>query len=180
MSMYSRKFLGALAVGILMSAGARADDSGFYLGAAVGEATQSSGEFDGSDTSFKLLAGYSFNRYFAAEAGFVDAGTQKDSIRALDVKTSAEGVVAAVLAKLPLGKVVTPYVKLGYVFYDSTTTASAGGMQVSESFSDEDPLYSVGCEFRIGEHFRLRAEYERVDVPDTDFDIVSAVATYQF
>ena len=33
--------------------------------------------------------------------------------------SSSDGVFAAVLAKLPLGKVVAPYAKLGYVFYDA-------------------------------------------------------------
>jgi OOP family OmpA-OmpF porin len=178
--MHTRKFFGAFAAGLLVCAGARADDSGFYLGASVGEATQSADGFDGSDTSFKWLAGYSFNKYLAAEAGFVDGGTQKDTIGALDVTASSDGFFAAVLAKLPLGTVVAPYAKLGYVVYDSTTTASAGGARFSEDFHDDDLLYGIGCEFRLGKNFRLRAEYEQVDVPDADFEIVSVVATFQF
>ena len=70
--MHDKKVLGALVAGILMTAGARADNSGFYLGAGVGEATQSNRVFHGADTSFRWLAGYSFSRYFAAEAGFID------------------------------------------------------------------------------------------------------------
>ena len=84
------------------------------------------------------------------------------------------------LAKLPLGKVVAPYAKLGYVFYDGTETVSNGGATSRESTSDEELLFGGGIEFRIGESVRLRAEYEKVDVPYADFEIYSAVFTYQF
>jgi hypothetical protein len=49
-----------------------------------------------------------------------------------------------------------------------------------ESTSDEKLLFGGGIEFRIGESVRLRAEYEKVDVPYADFEIYSAVFTYQF
>jgi len=178
--MNTRRLLGTLAAGLLVAVGARADDAGFYLGAGVGEARQHNDVFDGSDTSFRWLAGYSFSRYFAAEAGFIDAGTQKDTIGAFDVKTSSDGVFAAVLAKLPLGKIVAPYAKLGYVFYDATETVSNGGATSRESTDGDDLLFGGGIEFRIGESVRLRAEYENVDVPYADFEIYSAVFTYQF
>jgi len=178
--MHTRKSIGAFAAALLVSASAHADDAGFYLGAGLGEARQHNEEFDGSDTSFRWLAGYSFSRYFAAEAGFIDAGTQKDTIGAFDVKASSDGVFAAVLAKLPLGKVVAPYAKLGYVFYDGSETVSSGGPISRESTSGEELLFGGGLEFRIGGHVRLRAEYEKVDVPYADFEIYSAAFTFQF
>lgn len=178
--MHRQTLLSAFAAGLLVAAGAHADDSGFYLGVGVGEATQNNRVFHGSDTSFKWLAGYSLNKYFAAEAGFVDAGTQQDNIGALDVRTSADGTFAAVLAKFPLGDVFAPYVKVGYVFYDSTETVSNGSIKISESVSDDDLLYGAGFEFRLGKNFRLRADYEKVDVPDVAFDIYSIVAAYHF
>jgi opacity protein-like surface antigen len=178
--MHTRKFLGAFAAALLVSTGARADESGFYLGAGVGRATQSSFQFHGEDTSFRWLAGYSFNKYLAAEAGFVDGGTQKDHVGALYVKSSANGAFATVLARLPLGKVVAPYAKIGYVFYDATATATGNAIRFSERTSDDDLLYGAGLEFRLSEHFRLRADYEKIDVPDVAFDIYSIVATYRF
>src|SRR5688500_5883636 len=120
--MHIRKILGAAVAASLATAGVRADGSGFYLGVGVGEATQNNSIFHGSDTSFRGMGGYSLNKYFAVEAGFADAGTQQDNIGAFDVRTSADGIFATVLAKLPLGEVFAPYVKVGYVFYDSTET----------------------------------------------------------
>jgi opacity protein-like surface antigen len=174
------KLIGLSAVALFVSTAAGAGDSSFYLGAGVGEARQHNFIFDGSDTSFKLLAGYSFSRYFAAEAGLIDAGTQKDTVGPFDVKSSSEGAFAALLAKLPLGNVAAPYAKLGYVLYDVKESVSTGGVTTQESRSGDDLLFGGGIEFRIGESFRLRAEYEKVDVSDIAFDITSIAFTYQF
>ncbi|HEV7606830.1 MAG TPA: porin family protein [Steroidobacteraceae bacterium] len=178
--MYTSRFPAVLAAATLMCAAAHAGDSGFYLGAGVGEATQNNDAFDGEDTSFRWLAGYSFSKYFAAEAGFVDGGTQKDNVGGLRVTSSADGTFAAVLAKLPLGRVFTPYAKVGYVFYDATSTVSNGAVTASASDSDDDLLFGGGVEFRLGESLRLRADYEKIDVPDIAFDVYSVIVTYQF
>lgn len=178
--MNTQHILGAIAATLLVSAGARAGDTGFYVGASAGEATQSSTEFDGHDPSFRLFGGYSFGRYFAAEAGYIDGGTQEDTIGSLRATVDSEGYFATVLARLPLGEVIVPYAKLGYVAYDSTTTVSNGTQRASESFSDEDLSYGVGVEFRLGERLRLRVDYEKIDVPDVAFDIYSFAATWRF
>lgn len=172
--------VGGLLASLCAVATARADDSGFYVGASIGEASQHAEGFDGSDTSFKLFGGYEFNPYLALEGGYVDGGEQSDSDGSLKFSVKSDGFFVAGLAKLPLGKYFTPYLKVGYVIYDSTTTISSGTASISDSESDEDLLYGVGLEFKLGEHFRLRTEYEQVDVSDADFDIVSLTAAYRF
>ena len=169
---------------LLFAVNVKAEDQGAYVGISLGEASQDFttevGSFEGSDTSFKLLAGYQFNEHFAVEGGYADGGTQQDTVNGIDVKLASEGLFAAFLAKLPIGQVIAPYAKVGYVVYDSSTTLTAGNNTASESENDDNPIFGLGCEFRLGEHLRLRAEYEYVDVPDVDFDIVSVVATWQF
>jgi OmpA-OmpF porin, OOP family len=181
--------LSATAAFICLTSAAHAEDQGFYLGLSLGEATQEfsidgddigEGTFDGADTAVKLLAGYEFNRYFAVEAGYADTGTQRDDLNGLDVRLSAEGFHAALLAKLPLGRGIAPYAKLGYVVYDSKATLSAEGDSISGSENEDDPLYGLGCEFALGRRLKLRAEYEYIDVAGSDFDIVSLVATFHF
>jgi len=162
------------------TATARADDSGFYLGAGIGEARQSAEGFDGSDSTFRLFGGYAFNPYLAVEGGYVDGGEQTDTQGSLRVAVKSDGFFVAGLAKLPLGKYVAPYLKVGLVSYDSTATVSSGNVSVSESESNSDLLYGVGLEFKLGDHFRLRAEYEQIDVSDADFDIISLAAAYKF
>jgi len=166
--------------GLGATATARADESGFYLGAGIGQASQSAESFDGSDTSFRVFGGYAFNPYLAVEGGYVDAGEQADSQGSLRLAVKSDGFFVAGLAKLPLGKYLAPYLKVGYVTYDSTETISSGSQHISDSESDSDLLYGAGFEFKLGDHFRLRAEYEKIDVSDADFDIVSLAAAYQF
>jgi OmpA-OmpF porin, OOP family len=179
--MHFRKFMGACVLaGVLLPAAAEAEDPGFYVGASIGQASQEFSGFDANDTAFKLFGGWSFNKYLAVEGGYIDGGTQSDTISQLDVDISSDGFFVEGLAKWPLGKYVAPYAKLGYVFYDSTTKLSINNQSASESESDSDFIYGGGLEFKLGENFRLRAEYEEVNLPESAFDIFSLAATWQF
>ncbi len=157
-----------------------ADDAGFYVGAGIGEAHNKSGEFDGSDTAFKIFGGYSFNKYFALELAHVDAGTQEDRIDDLVVKNESSGAIASALVSLPIAPIFSLYGKVGYSFYDANTMVQLGNLQGSESHSDEDPVYGAGIELAILRGLKLRAEYEIIDVSDGDFDLVTVNATYRF
>ena len=41
-------------------------------------------------------------------------------------------------------------------------------------------MYGIGLEFKPTDRFRLRAEYEEVDLPDSSFEILSLAAAWQF
>lgn len=166
--------------GLVASGAASAEDPGFYIGASFGQASQESGEFEDSSEAFKLFGGWSFNEYLAVEGGYVDAGTQSDTIGQLGVDVSSDGFFVEGLAKLPVGKYFAPYAKVGYVFYDSTQKLTLGSMSESESESDSDFIYGGGFELKFSDNFRLRAEYEEVNLPDSAFDIISLAATRQF
>ena len=78
---------------ILAPALAQAQDSGFYLGGALGQSkfkewcdtggstTASLPACDSKDTSWKILGGYRFNRYIAAEATYIDWGEVTATVR---------------------------------------------------------------------------------------------------
>ena len=166
--------------GLLACGVAQAEDSGFYVGASFGEASQEANEFDASDETFRLFGGWSFNKYFAVEGGYIDAGTQADSIDEFDVEVSSDGFFVYGLAKLPIGDMFAPYVKLGYVFYDTTEKVSLGSLSESASESDADLIYGIGFELNTSGKLRFRAEYEEVNLPDSAFDIISVAVTYQF
>jgi len=171
---------GLLACG-LAGGVARADDAaGFYLGAGVGQAREDFGPFKGSDTSFRLFGGYSFNRYFAAEAGYIDGGNIEDDIGPYRVSIASDGIFAAGLAKLPLGNHFELFAKLGWVFHDSTQTVSLGSQRNSESESDSDFLFGGGMAFKLGKNFQLRAEFDKINVSDAAFEIYSVNAAWKF
>jgi opacity protein-like surface antigen len=157
-----------------------ADDTGAYAGASIGYAEQSAEGFDGNSASLRAFAGYSFSKYLAVEAAYVDVAKQEDDQNSLDIDVKSDGFLVAGLVKLPLTPYIASYAKVGYVFYDTKTTASSGPDSISQSDSDEDLLYGVGFQFDPHEHFSFRFEYEKVDVPDGDFDIVSASALWRF
>jgi OOP family OmpA-OmpF porin len=165
---------------VLAATTSQAEDSGFYLGFGVGEATQNNAVFHGEDQSIRFLAGYEFNKYFAAEAGYADGGTQTDNIGNLRVAASSNGVFVTLLAKYPLGAHFAPYAKFGGVSYESKTTVSNGAANAVQHGKGEEITFGGGLEYKAGDHFRLRADYEKIRVPDVAFDIYSLVATWKF
>jgi hypothetical protein len=159
---------------------ALAEDSGFYVGAGAGLAHEGFTGFRGDDTAFKALAGYSFNKYLSAEAEYVDGGTQEDDVNGLDVAITSDGFIAAVLGKWPVTDVFSPFIKVGYAFYDTRVKVTGGAQPFSASSSESDAVIGAGLEFKLGERFRLRAEGEKIKVSDADYRIYTVTATYSF
>jgi hypothetical protein len=159
---------------------AYAEETGFYLGAGAGLAHEGFTGFRGDDTAFKLLAGYSFNKYLSVEAAYVDGGTQKDDVNGFDVAISSDGFMATLLGKWPVNDVFAPYLKLGYASYDTSVKVIGGPSTFSMSSSDSDLMFGAGLEFRLGERLHLRAEGEKIKVPDADYRIYTLIATYHF
>ena len=170
-----------LMVGLGCACNSQAQEpAGAYIGASVGEATNEVDEFKGSDTAFKLAAGYTFNRYFGIELAYIDAGTQTDTVDGRRIENESTGVIASAVLRLPLAEQFAFFGKLGYAFYESEATGRLGDLVARETDSGEDLAYGVGVEFAVLRGLRLRAEYEVVDVRDGDFDVVSAGIVYQF
>jgi outer membrane immunogenic protein len=150
-------------------------DSGFYVGAGVGDATieDSDSDFDASDSAYKLFGGYNIGFIplvdFAVEASYVDFGAPSTSAGSIDVT----GVNAFGLAGLSFGPFGV-FAKAGVINWDSDATFGT----VSRSDSGSDPAYGVGARFAIGS-FAIRAEYEYYDV-DTDIDMVSVSGVFTF
>ena len=67
--------------------------TGFYLGAAIGQATvemedeDSSYDFKGDDTSYKLVAGYRILPWVAVEASYIDFGQAQDEVVGVPLRT---------------------------------------------------------------------------------------------
>lgn len=156
------------------------EDAGFYLGGGIGQAREKSGPFEGNDTSYRVFGGYSFNRYFSAEAGYIDGGTMSSDVGAYRVAIESAGLYATGIGKLPIGKYFVPFVKLGYVYHESTQNVALGQVRQSDSENDSDFIFGGGLELKLGKKFRLRAEYDKVNLPDAAFDIFSINAAYRF
>ena len=157
------------------------DEAGFYVGGGLGRAREEFFVFNGDDTSYRLFGGYSFNRFIAAEAGYIDNGKVGDTYNGIHQSLEMQGFYATGLAKWRIGKSFAPFAKLGVIFHDDIRKVSIGTQVLStHSSSDADFIFGGGLEFKLGDNFRLRAEYEKVNMPNTAFDIVSFSAAYRF
>src|SRR5262245_56227776 len=120
------------------------DESGFYVGLSIGDATTRNSEvdFDGSDTAFKVLAGYAFNRYLAAEAAYVEAGTAEDDVGNLKVQFESSGVIASLVGSVPIGEHFSFFAKAGYAFYQTDQVVRLGNQREADSENGDDFAYS--------------------------------------
>jgi hypothetical protein len=159
-----------------------AEDTGFYLGAGIGQAwsKNADADLDDEDTAYKAFAGYSFNKYFATEVAYIDGGTfeVRDSISVLRVKDS--GFVASLIGKAPLTDRVSLFAKLGYAFYDNDISLTSGNTRISVKDSDENPAYGVGATFSFGERFGMRMEWEAIKPDEGSYHTVILSGSIRF
>ena len=145
-------------------------DSGFYVGAGVGDASVKEGDFDASDSAYKIFGGYNIGFIplvdFAVEASYVDFGKPSTSTGSVEVT----GLNAFGLAGLSFGPFGV-FAKAGAIRWDMDSTFSS-------SDSGTDPAYGIGARFAIGS-FAVRAEYEVYDL-DADIDMVSVSGVFTF
>ena len=148
-------------------------DSGFYIGAGVGDASVKEADFDASDSAYKIFGGYNIGFIplvdFAVEASYVDFG--KPSTTAGSVEIS--GVNAFGLAGLSFGPFGI-FAKAGMINWDADSTFGS----TTSSESGTDPAYGVGARLAFGS-FAVRAEYEVYDL-DADLDMVSISGVFTF
>ncbi len=160
-----------LAIPTAVIAGA---DSGFYLGAGVGDASVKDSDFDASDSAYKLFGGYNIGFIplvdFAVEASYVDFGKPSTSAGSVEVT----GLNAFGLAGLSFGPFGV-FAKAGVLSWDADSTFGT----TSTSESGSDPAYGLGARFAIGS-FSVRAEYEVYDLDGTDLDMVSISGVFTF
>lgn len=159
-------------------------DSGFYLGAGVGQASVDGDidngsskfnvDFDSDDTGYKLIGGYNFGIIplidLAAEIEYLDLGKPDDG--GIEVDTSA--IAAFGLVGFNLGPIGI-FGKAGIASWDSDVSGIVG----SASDDGEDPVYGAGLRFQIAS-FQIRAEYEYFDLDNVDADFLSASLLYTF
>jgi outer membrane immunogenic protein len=151
-------------------------DSGFYIGAGVGDAMveNSDAGFDESDSAYKLFGGYNIGFIplvdFAVEASYVDFGKPTATGGSIEVT----GFNAYGLAGLSFGPFGI-FAKAGAFSWDEESTF---GTTIS-SDSGTDPAYGIGARFAISS-FAVRVEYEAYDLGNTDLGMASISGVFTF
>ena len=153
-------------------------DSGFYIGAAAGGATQDI-EFGGppeieeDDTAFKVFGGYKFDMSvvdLGIELGYVDFGEAEINTAAGELVFDPTGIKLWGVAGFELGS-VDLFAKLGVIAWDVETTTFAG------RFSDDGTDFGLGlgAGFDIGK-VQIRGEYELYDSSDANVSMLSMLS----
>lgn len=165
------RFIFALAVASAFAISpAMAAGNGPYVGASVGNFGVDVGEFDDSDTGFKVFGGYRFMDYFAAELEYLDGGTVEDGGLELDVS----GFNVSGIGRLPIGEKFNVFAKLGMIFWDAETNGFGDD-------SGEDFSWGIGAGYSFTDQFGIQVEYQGFEIEDTDMvDMISLGASWQF
>ncbi|MGH8481427.1 MAG: outer membrane beta-barrel protein [Nevskiaceae bacterium] len=148
----------ALIAALLMPAAASAEVT---LGANLGSARVDGGDFEGSDTGWKIHLGSTFEQFLGGEIGYINFGNLGgDGPR-------AEAWTPAITAGFPIG-MARLYGKGGVAFFDAEGTA------LTEEYKDNDPFFGVGLRVGLSPGLGFRAEYERYRFDTEDIDVAQA------
>jgi len=157
------------------------EGAGFYVGAGVGRATsQALDDFKASDTSFRMLAGYSFMKYLAVEAVYLDAGTAKDTIGPYALELETSSLIVSAVGTWSIGRRYALSAKLGYAFYEADQTIRLGDLSASSANSDQNFAGSFAAAFHFTQRYSVRAEYEAILLDEGKFGNLSVSGIVRF
>jgi OmpA-OmpF porin, OOP family len=187
------KISGLLVLAVIASPLVVADDSGWYLGANIGQSRAEidaekisnallSGGFtavsihdDERDMGYKVFGGYQFNRYFALEGGYFNLGkfdfradtlppgTLRGDIELQGVNLDAVGILPFTDKFSAFGRVGANYAKTDVSF------RGTGAVKVADPSSTERKTnykYGAGLQYAFTEAVAMRVEAERYRVDD--------------
>lgn len=209
-----------IASALLLASGfALAQQPGFYIGGSIGGATADVGDADrelsaaftsvgatninttsdDTDFSYKLFAGYKFNKNFAVEGGYADLGKYTASGSSLlrgrtltaDADSEAYAVFVDVVGILPASEEFSVFGKVGGAYAHTKTNSSASfvGLSASDNATSSKfvPKLGLGAQYYVTKAVALRAEYEyyfnvgdKNETGESDVQVFTVGLTYGF
>ena len=185
--------LSLVALTLIASPYALAQDSGFYLGANVGKtkakiddekitniiipsgfAVTSISDHD-SDTGYKVFLGYQFNRYFSFEGGYFDLGKAGYDAHTLPLGTlsgeiKVKGFNFDAVLNIPFTEKFSVFGRVGVTNAEAKDSFSGTGAVVvvnpNPSERATNIKYGAGLQYDFTRSFAMRAEVERYRVND--------------
>lgn len=168
--------------------------AGFYVGGSLGQSSFdkeivreliTSGTVDTSDTGFKVFGGYQFNRNVGLEVAYVDLGKASYSGFAgpdpvIGGKVEVTGVNLSAIGAWPVAPNLDVFGKIGFLSWEDKASDVTGGVPFSDKIEGTDLSFGFGAAWHLTRNVRLRVEWERFRVDDTDADLFSVGAVYKF
>lgn len=185
--------LGLLALAVITSPLALAQDSGWYAGGNVGRGAATIDEpritsgllgaglattsitSDDRDTGYKVYGGYQINRNLAIEGGYYDLGTYGFTATTapagtLNGQIKLRGVNLDVVGTLPVTEKFSVFGRVGAASTQARDTFSGTGAVVvtnpSPSKRDTNLKLGLGMQYAFTESLAMRLEAERYRVND--------------
>lgn len=168
--------------------------AGFYVGGSLGQSSFDKeivrelitlGTVDTSDTGFKVFGGYQFNRNVGLEVAYVDLGKASYSGFAGPApvtggKVEVTGVNLSAIGAWPVAPNFDVFGKIGFLSWEDKASDVTGGVPFSDKIEGTDLSFGFGAAWHLTRNVRLRVEWERFRVDDTDADLFSVGAVYKF
>lgn len=168
--------------------------AGFYVGGSLGQSSFDKeivrelitlGTVDTSDTGFKVFGGYQFNRNVGLEVAYVDLGKASYSGFAgpdpvIGGKVEVTGVNLSAIGAWPVAPNLDVFGKIGFLSWEDKASDVTGGVPFSDKIEGTDLSFGFGAAWHLTRNVRLRVEWERFRVDDTDADLFSVGAVYKF
>jgi opacity protein-like surface antigen len=155
---------------------------GPYLGAGVGVYTLDIDDIDFDDSAALIrgFGGLRLGAHWAVEADYQRLAESKDEVLGADVELDVEAWTLSLRPIFPIGEVVDIYGRAGWTWYDAEATASAAGIDASVDDSGNEFTWGGGVDFHLGDLLTLRGDFSRIEIEDTDLNIISASILLRF
>ena len=185
--------LSLIALSLVTSSIAMANDTGWYLGVNVGQSraaiddlritsgllgggfTTTSISDDDRDTGYKLYGGYQFNKNFSVEGGYFDLGGFGFDATTIPVGTLSgtiklKGLNLDVVGSVPITEKFSAFGRIGVNYAEARDSFSGTGLvhvlNPSPSQSDTNLKLGLGLQYALTESLAMRAEVERYRIND--------------
>lgn len=202
-------FLATAAAAMSLPFAAQAADDSWYAGFDVGQ-THYSGlagqvsSFGGtshlsdSDTGYRFTGGYQFNKYWGAEASYVDFGQAEVDVTAttptagtLSSKKQAHGFVFAGTGTYPFNDQWSGFLRLGgivgHVQNKTAGTGSLAGFAGTQTSTDWKVTWGVGVNWKLTDNWVVRADWDQFSslgnqakTGENDVNLFSIGVVYHF
>ena len=159
-------------------------DAGFYAGLALGQTRLTDwcnsapgvtiSACEDSDTGWKLLGGYRFNRYLAIEATYVDWGKVSGTANGISVSAEQTSWGAGVVGSLPINAQFSIFGKAGFL----KTEQEIRRPGATFTRDDDEFNYGLGVKYAFAPRWAARAEWERTD--QLKVEMISIGAEFRF
>jgi opacity protein-like surface antigen len=169
-----------LALSLVVSSVSHASDEGAYIGASIG-GSRTNIDFNGattskeSDTTYKLSAGYKFNKNVAAELSYADLGHVSGSDSSVSIKLKTKQVIElSAIGIAPISDQAALTGRLGVYSADVEGYASMGGSWGQKTETSTGAVIGIGLNYQTNKINTLKGDlslYKNVELGSFKYDI---------